>query len=165
MSEPVENVRSTSRSKKKSPDHRQLIVTLSSRNGEVVKVEELEKSGRRHEILDEEFAALAGDDEAAGFFPALEQAYAAGFSDADDEGLEFGDDDEEGDDVEQVYLHGVGAHPFLRREVRKLILSRLVRRQLKRPHKRGARKAHVAHATEAEDQPTTREERKARTKN
>src|SRR5262249_10132304 len=108
MSESAENIRSTSRSKKKPSDHRQLIVTLSARSGDVVKVEELEKSGRRHEIMDEEFAALAGDEKAADLFPALEHAYAAGFADADGEGFEF-EDDEEGDDddMEQFLLHGV----------------------------------------------------------
>jgi hypothetical protein len=163
MSQPAESARPTSRTKKKPTDQRQLIVTLSVRGGEVVKIEELEKSGRRHEIMDEEFAALAGDAEAEGLFPALEHAYAAGFADADGEGFEFGDEEDE-DDIEQFLLHGVGAHPFLRHEVRKLILGRLVRRQLKRPaRKRRASKGHEAgHASEDE---SGREERKVKTRN
>src|SRR5215467_13689445 len=100
MSQSAENSRPASRSKKKFSDHRQLIVTLSARNGEVVKVEELEKSGRRHEIMDEEFAALAGDEQAAGLFPALEHAYAAGFADSDGEGFEFESEDDGDDDIE-----------------------------------------------------------------
>jgi hypothetical protein len=165
MSQPTESVRSASRSKKKPADQRQLIVTLNARDGEVVKVEELEKSGRRHEIMDEEFAALAGDKEAAGFFPALEHAYAAGFADADGDEFEFDDDDESEDDIEQILLHGVGAHPFLRHEVRKLILGRLVRRQLKRPaRKRRGAKGHEGQ-TEGEEQQAGREERRAKAKN
>jgi hypothetical protein len=167
MSQPTESARATSRSKKKPTDQRQLIVTLNARDGDVIKVEELEKSGKRHEIMDEEFAALAGDEEAAGFFPALEHAYAAGFADADGEGFEFGEEDEDEGDIEQFLLHGVGAHPFLRHEVRKLILGRLVRRQLKRParKRRGGKGHEMGHATEGEDQQAGREERKAKTKN
>src|SRR5262249_8051814 len=74
--------------------------------------------------------------------------------------------EEEGDenDIEQFLLHGVGAHPFLRHEVRKLILGRLVRRQMKRPRKRRAGKAHDS-AAEPEEQHAAKEERRAKTKN
>jgi len=167
MSEPAESAKSTSRSRNKPSDLRQLIVTLSRQHGDVIKVEELEKSGKRHELMDEEFAALAGDDEAADFFPALEHAYAAGFADADDEGFEFGpDEEEEGSDIEQFLLHGVAAHPFLRHEVRKVILSRLVRRQLRRGHKRrGGKIRGTAHDLEADEQRLApREEKKAKVK-
>jgi hypothetical protein len=162
MAEPDENIRPTSRSKKKSVEQRQLILTLNARDGEIVKIEEVEKSGGRHEIIDEEFAALAGDEEVEGLFPALEHAYAAGFADAEGEGIDLdGDDDDDG--FEQILLQGVGGHPSLRHEVRKLILARLIRRQLKRSaRKKRAGKAHEDVGHEGDEQESGREERKAK---
>jgi hypothetical protein len=157
MSQPTDSARP--RAKKKPTDHRQLIVTLNARDGDVVKIEELEESGGRHEIMDEEFAVLAGDAEAASLFPALEHAYVAGFADADGEGFSFDDDDDD-DDIEQFLMHGVGAHPFLRHEVRRLILGRLIRRQLSRPAK-----SRATDETGHEGEESGREERKAKTEN
>jgi hypothetical protein len=140
-------------------EQRQLVLTLNARDGEIIKIEELEKSGGRHEIIDEEFAALAGDQEVEGLFPALEHAYAAGFADAEGEGADLDDGDDE-DGIEQMLLHGAGGHPSLRHEVRKLILARLIRRQLKRPpRKKRASKARDDVEHEGDEQESGREER------
>jgi hypothetical protein len=67
---------------------RQLVVTLSVPNDEVIKVEQIDASGERREITEQEFAELAGEDEAY-LGAALEEAYEAGVRDAIEE--EYGD--------------------------------------------------------------------------
>jgi hypothetical protein len=116
----------------------QIVLTLSPK-GEVLKVEKIEKSGQRHELSDEEFAALAGEDEREDLEAAFEEAYAAGVSDA------LGDEDEDEDEEEeeialrQLILGRAVGRQLLRRGLRRLILRRALRRQLlgERPRDNG----------------------------
>jgi len=119
---------------KKTPDSRQLIITLSVPDNEIIKVEALDKSGKKRKLQDEDFAMLAGDRDVEGLLPVLEQAYVAGFSDANSDIFESDSDEEEADDgdLEQVVVRGAASHTLIRRGVRKLILGRLVRRELLR---------------------------------
>jgi len=119
---------------RKTPDSRQLIITLSVPDNEIIKVEALDKSGKRRKLQDEDFAALAGDRDVEGLLPVLEQAYVAGFSDANADVFESDDDEEcaDDDDLEQVVVRGAASRTIIRRGVRKLILGRLVRRELLR---------------------------------
>jgi hypothetical protein len=114
---------------KKNPDSKQVVITLSVPGREVIKVETLDASGKRHKLADEDFAALAGDSDVEGLFPVLEEAYVAGFSDAN--GDESGDDEYESDDddLEQVVIRGAASRTLIRRGVRRLILGRLAKRQ------------------------------------
>src|SRR4026209_64642 len=74
--------------KARSPDKehnlgmREVVVTLSIANGNVVKIEKLEKSGQRHQIPEEELAVLIGEDEMDDLGSVLEEAYVAGVGDA-----------------------------------------------------------------------------------
>jgi hypothetical protein len=63
------NLQVARRPKSKATGTRELVLTLSIPDGEVVKVETPEKSGQRHELSEEEFAALAGEDEAEDISP------------------------------------------------------------------------------------------------
>jgi hypothetical protein len=76
--------------------------------------------------------------------PVLEQAYVAGFSDANSDVFETGESGEESDDddLEQVVVRGVVSRRLIRRGVRKLILGRLVKRELLR--KQGQRQGQNA---------------------
>jgi hypothetical protein len=110
----------------------QVVLTLSPES-EIIKVEILDKSGNRHELGIQDFASLAGDDDVEGLFPVLEQAYEAGFSDANSDVFES-DDSKEGneDDFERMVVRGVASRRLIRRGVRRLIFSRLIRRELLR---------------------------------
>lgn len=84
------------------------------------------------------FATLVGDHDVEDLLPILEQAYMAGFADAS--GDVFSDDDDshretDEDDLEMVVIRGVASQRLIRRGVRRLILARLIKRELLR--KRG----------------------------
>jgi len=119
---------------KKTPDSRQLVITLSVPGNEVIKVEALDTSGKKRTLHDEDFATLVGDHDVEDLLPVLEQAYVAGFSDANGDVFESGDDEDDADDndFEQVVVRGAASRMLIRRGVRKLILGRLVRRELLR---------------------------------
>ena len=110
----------------------QFVVTISSQKGEIVKVEKIERHGHRRELTEEEFAALAGEDEVEELEAAVEEAYTAGVMDA------LGEDDEDEDDEEaeeetalrQFVLGRAVGRQLLRRGLRRLILRRALRRVL-----------------------------------
>jgi hypothetical protein len=113
-------------SKVKQAEIRQLVVTLSGPKDDVVKVEHVEASGERHEITDQEFAELAGEDEEF-LGAALEEAYEAGLRDAIAE--EYGEHyAEEEDEPRHLIRQEAAARRLLRRGVRQLILRRALRR-------------------------------------
>ena len=119
---------------KKTPDSRQLVITLTVPNNEITLVEVVDKSGKRHKLQDEDFATLVGDRDVEGLLPVIEEAYVAGFSDANGDIFESDDSEEDtdDDDLEQVVVRGAASRMRIRRGVRKLILGRLVRRELLR---------------------------------
>jgi hypothetical protein len=116
----------------KPSDSRQLLITLSG--NEVIKVEALDGAGKRHALPDEDFATLVGDDDVEDLLPVLEEAYVAGFSDAGSDVFEDDRNEDEPDDrdLEQAVVRGVASRSLIRRGVRKLILGRLVKRELLR---------------------------------
>ena len=114
-------------------DVRQFIVTLSVPDRDIVKVETLDKSGKRQTLPDEDFATLVGDEDIEDLLPVLEEAYVAGFSDANGESggsAELSDED----DLEQAVARGVASRRLIRRSVRRLILGRLLKREMLRRH-------------------------------
>jgi hypothetical protein len=116
-----------------SEETEQLVVTVRPSKGEVLMVERMEKSGQRREISAEEFAALAGEDEAEDIGAALEEAYAAGIVDALG-GEDVEDEDEEDEEAEnavrELILGRAAGRLLLRRSVRRIILRRALRRRL-----------------------------------
>jgi len=116
---------------KKQIQTRQIVLTLAAPDGDVIKIEKLEKSGQRREVTDEEFADLAGED-AVDWGAALEHAYTAGIEDAlKDELSEHDEDEQEEEEIlRRFILKRAAGRQLLRRGVRKLILRRALHRQL-----------------------------------
>jgi len=134
------NLQVTHRPEKKQSGTRELVLTLSVQDDEVIKVEMLDKSGQRRELSEEEFAELAGETDGEGISP--EEAYAAGITDVTEDEFELdpegaGDDEE----IERFVLRKLVAHQLLRRGVRRLILRRLRRREVIRQRARPGVKA------------------------
>ena len=116
---------------KKQIQTKQIVLTLATPNGDVIKVEKLEKSGQRRELSDEEFAELAGE-ESVNLGTALEHAYTAGITDALSN--ELSEDEEDAEQEEEILrrfiLKRAAGRQLLRRGVRRLILRRALHRQL-----------------------------------
>src|SRR5687767_11874080 len=122
---------------KKQPETKEIVLTLAASNGDVVKIETLEKSGERRALSDEEFADLAGED-AVDLGTALEQAYATGIADALQEEVGEDEEDEDGAEILRRFIFKIAAgRKLLRRGAHKLILRRALHRQ------RGVRHAHA----------------------
>jgi hypothetical protein len=117
----------------------QIVVTLSLPKGEVVRVEKFAKSGKRHEVSQKEFAALAGRDEIDDLGAALEEIYAAGINDAMDDAFDdFGATDE----IDRFILQEAAGREFARRGVSKLIVRKALRRGLVKKRAHARRPAH-----------------------
>jgi hypothetical protein len=128
------NLNVTQRPEKKHLETKEIVLTLTAPNGDVVKIEALEKSGQRRELNDDEFSALAGND-AIDLGDAVEQAYATGIADA----LQDDEDDENEDEAEilrRFILKVAAGRQLLRRGAHKLIVRRALHRQ------RGTRHTH-----------------------
>ena len=126
----------TPRPEKKQIEAKEIVLTLAALNGDVIKIEALEKSGQRRELDDDEFSELAGKD-AVDLAAAVEHAYATGIADAlqDDIDEDEGDEDE-ADILRRFILKIAAGRRMLRRGAHKLILRRAIQRQ------RGVRHAH-----------------------
>ena len=120
---------------KKQLEIKEIVLTLAGPDGEVIKIETLERSGQRRELTDEEFSEFAGED-AIDLTAALEHAYATGIADAFQDEL---DEDEE--DVEEIlrrFIFKIAAgRQLLRRGAHKLVLGQALHRQ------RAVRHAHA----------------------
>ena len=122
-------------------EEQQLIVTISKPMGGIVKVEKLDKAGKRQELAEEEWAKLAGEDEVEGIETALEEAFEAGIA------VVLGDsyeDEEAYEDDEERALRRLLIGGLLRRSVRRRILQRIL---LSRLLQRGASKAGYSNKT------------------
>lgn len=107
---------------------RQLIITVSIPENEIVRVETFDEIGKRSAVPDRDFAALVGDHDVGDLLSVLEQVYVSEFYDANGD-LELDDIEIEFDDeLEPVVVRRVTSHRLIRFELRKLILSRLLRR-------------------------------------
>jgi len=111
----------------------QLVLTVSPATHEIIKIEKVDKAGKRDEISDEQCAELAGDDEVEEIEAGLEEAFEAGVA------ATLGEDDDEVGEEErtiQRLLIGrlVGQRPGLRalrrRFLHRLLLRRMLRRRL-----------------------------------
>ena len=112
----------------------QIVLTVGATTGDVVKIEKIDKSGKRDEISDEDCATLAGEDEVDEIEAALEAAFEAGIAGALSEDDEDDFDDEERA-LRRLLIGGLlKRRPVLlrlrRRSLRRLLLRRLLRRRL-----------------------------------
>ena len=114
----------------------QLVMTFNAAMGEIVKLEKVDKAGKRQELTEEECAKLAGQDEVEEIEAALEEAFKAGvavaLNDKDDNDEDYAEED--GDEeraLRQLLIGGLlGSHPVRRRLLHQLLLRRLLLRRL-----------------------------------
>jgi len=111
----------------------QLVVTFNAAKGEIVKVERVDKTGKRQELTEEECATLAGQDEVDEIEAALEEAFETGvavvFGDEDEQYAEDNDDEERA--LRQLLIGRLlRRHPVRRRLLHQLLLRRLLLRRL-----------------------------------
>ena len=102
-------------------EEQQVVVTINS--GRIVKVEKVDKSGKRQELAEEDLTKLAGEDELEEIESSLEEAFEAGVAVALGEEYDVDEayEDEEERSVRRLLLGGL-----LRRKVRRRILQRMV---------------------------------------
>jgi hypothetical protein len=111
-------------------EEEQLTVTINTAIGKIVRVEKVDKAGKRQELAEEEWAKLVGEDEVEEIEGALEEAFEAGIAgvfgeeDEDDEGYE--DDEEKA--VRRFLIGKLLRRSIRRRILQRLLLSRLLRR-------------------------------------
>ena len=118
-------------------EHEEVVVTINAPMGKIVRVEKIDKAGKRQELAEEEWAKLVGDDELEDMEVALEEAFEAGIAAA--LGEEYEDDEAYEDDEErtlrrflirELLRHG----PVQRRVLQRVLVSSLLRHQsLKQP--------------------------------
>ena len=112
----------------------QLVLTVSGPARRIVKIEKVDKAGKREELSDEQAAELAGDDEVEEIEAGLEEAFEAGVV------ATLGEEEDDAEDEEEKAIQRVligrlvGQHPGLRglrrQFLRRLVLRRLLRRKL-----------------------------------
>lgn len=102
-------------------EEQQVLVTINS--GRIVKVEKVDKSGKRQELAEEDLTKLAGEDELEEIESSLEESFEAGVAVAlgEEYDVDEADEDEEEKSVRRLLLGGL-----LRRKVRQRILQRMV---------------------------------------
>jgi len=118
----------------------QMVLTIGATTGDVVKIEKIDKAGKRDEVSEEDCAKLAGEDEVEEIEAALEEAFEAGIAGALSEDDEDDLDDEERA-MRRLLIGGLlRRRPVLtrlrRRSLRRLLLRRLLRRRLLQTHLR-----------------------------
>jgi hypothetical protein len=111
----------------------QLVVTFNAAKGEIVKVEKVDKTGKRQDFTEEECATLAGQDEVDEVEAALEEAFEAGVAvvlgDEDEQYAEDNDDEERA--LRQLLIGRLlRRHPVRRRLLHQLLVRRLLLRRL-----------------------------------
>ncbi len=118
-------------------EEEQVVVTINAPIGKIVSVEKIDKTGKRHELAEEEWAKLLGHDEVDELEFALEEAFEAGIATVLGEEYEDdeADEDEEERALRQLLIGGLlRRRPVHRRILQRVVVSRLLRRRSpKRP--------------------------------
>jgi hypothetical protein len=111
-------------------EEEQLTVTINAAVGRIVKVDKVDKAGKRQELAEDEWAKLVGEDEVEEIEGALEEAFEAGIAVV--LGEEYDIDEAYEDDEERatrrLLLGGLLRRSIRRRILQRLVLSRLLRR-------------------------------------
>lgn len=137
MPEPVESGREKESRREPSrlasaDETEQLVLTVNAATGDIMKIERLDKAGKREELSDTQCAELAGDDEVEEIEAGLEEAFEAGVTAA------LGEDDEDVDDddaigrllIGRLVERRRGLRGLRRRFLQRLVLRRLLRRRI-----------------------------------
>ena len=111
-------------------DQQQLMVTINVPTGRIVRIEKLDNTGKRQELVEEEWAKLVGEDEVEEIEGALEDAFEAGVAGVLGEEYEEDEayEDEEEKALRRILIGGLVRRSIRRRILQRLVLSRLLRR-------------------------------------
>jgi hypothetical protein len=119
-------------------EHKQVVVTINAPMGKIVKIEMIDKAGKRQELSDEDWGTLIHDDETGEIEAALEEAFEAGIAAVF--GEEYKDDELDEDDEEKAFRRLLIAGLIRRRPVRRitqrLFVSGLLRRRIRKSQQR-----------------------------
>jgi len=111
-------------------EDQQVLVTINTAMGGIVRVERVDKAGKRQEVTDEEWAKLAGEDEVEDMETALEEAFEAGIAvvlgDSQEEDEAYEDDEERA--LRRVLIGGLLRRSIRRRILQRILVSRLLHR-------------------------------------
>jgi hypothetical protein len=114
-------------------EEEQLMVTIKAPMGKIVRIEKVDKSGKRHELEQEEWAKLVGDDELDEIEDALERAFEAGVAAVLGEEYEEDEasEDEEERNIRRLLIGGLLRRRRVHRSIlHGLLMGRLLRRRL-----------------------------------
>ena len=109
-----------------------LVVTINPAKGGIVKVEKIDKAGKREELSDEESARLVGEDEVDEIQDAIEEAFEAAVMSVigEEDQAERENDDEEENAIRRFLINDLIPRAVRRRILHRLLLSRMLRRRL-----------------------------------
>jgi len=105
-------------------EEEQVMVTINTPMGRIVKVERIDKAGKRQELAEEDWAKLVGEDEVEEIEAVLEEAFETGVAAV--LGEEYDDDEAYEDDEEKALRRLLIAGLLRRRPVQRRILQRLL---------------------------------------
>jgi hypothetical protein len=112
---------------------KQLVVTINSAMGGIVKLEKIDKAGKHEELSDEECARLVGEDEVDEIQDAIDEAFEAVVMSVigEEDQAERENDDEEEKVIRRFLINDLLIPSAIRRRVlHRLLLSRMLRRRL-----------------------------------
>ena len=108
----------------------QFVATVNTTMRKVVSVEKVDKSGKRQELGEEDWAKLVGESELESIETALEEAFETGVAAV--LGEDFGEDEEVEDDEERelrrMLIGGLLQRPIRRRILQRILMNRLLLR-------------------------------------
>jgi hypothetical protein len=116
-----------------SSEEEQVLVTIKSPMGKIVRVEKIDKAGKRHELEQEEWAKLVGEDELDEIEDALERAFEAGVAAMLGEEYEEDEAPENGEEraVRRLLIGGLLRRRRVHRRIlHHLLVSRLIHRRI-----------------------------------
>ena len=117
----------------------QLVVTINPAMGGIVKVEKIDKSGKREDLSEEECGKLVGEDEVEEIQAALDEAFEAAvmsvIGDEDQAEEEYGDDEEKA--LRRFLISDLLIPRAVRRRIlHRILLSRMLRRRFRKTRQR-----------------------------
>ena len=118
---------------------KQLVVTINPAKGGIVKVEKIDKAGKRDDLSEEECGRLVGEDEVEEIQAALDEAFEAAvvsvIGDEDQAEGEYEDDEEKA--IRRFLISDLLIPRAVRRRIlHRLLLSRMLRRRFRKARQR-----------------------------
>jgi hypothetical protein len=117
----------------------QLVVTINSAMGGIVRVEKIDKAGKHEELSEEECGRLVGEDEVEEILAALDEAFEAAvvsvIGDRDPAEGKYEDDEEKA--IRRFLISDLLIPRAVRRRIlNRILLSRLLRRRFRKARQR-----------------------------